>query len=163
MRNKASPPLRGRHQELARVRKLLQGAAAGTGTVVVVEGRAGLGKTALLEAYASMAAGMSFRVGLGTAEPGRSAVELEALLQALFNGDEPLLDPRDLARLQPAATETFWLLRDIHALLQEAAARAPAHMPGRPSMGGQQPRLGHAPTPQEVGDGPGGVGLGLSP
>jgi DNA-binding NarL/FixJ family response regulator len=125
VRNKASPPLRGRHQELARVRKLLQGAAAGTGTVVVVEGRAGLGKTALLEACASMAARMSFRVGLGTAEPGRSAVELEALLQALFNGDQPLLDPRDLARLQPAATETFWLLRDIHALLQEAAAEGP--------------------------------------
>ena len=125
MRSKASPPLRGRHQELARVRNRLLGAVAGTGMVVVVEGRAGLGKTALLEACASMAAGMSFRVGLGTAEPGRSAVELEALLQALFNGDEPLLDPRDLTRLQPAATETFWLLRDIQALLQEAAGQGP--------------------------------------
>ncbi len=125
MRSKASPPLRGRHQELARVRHCLLGAVAGTGMVVVVEGRAGLGKTALLEACASMAAGMSFRVGLGTAEPGRSAVELEALLQALFNGDQPLLDPRDLTRLQPAATETFWLLRDIHALLEEAAGERP--------------------------------------
>ena len=125
MRSKASPPLRGRHKELARVRDCLLGAVAGTGMVVVVEGRAGLGKTALLEACASMAAGMSFRVGLGTAEPGRSAVELEALLQALFNGDEPLLDPRDLTRLQPAATETFWLLRDIQALLQEAAGQGP--------------------------------------
>ncbi len=125
MRSKASPPLRGRDQELDRVRKRLVGAAAGRGAVVVVEGRAGLGKTALLEACASMAAGMSFRVGLGTAEPGRSAVELEALLQALFNGDEPLLDPRDLARLQPAATETFWLLRDIRALVQRAADEGP--------------------------------------
>jgi DNA-binding CsgD family transcriptional regulator len=125
VRSKASPPLRGRDQELVRLRDRLLGAATGTGVVVVVEGRAGLGKTALLGACASMAAGMSFRVGLGTAEPGRSAVELEALLQALFNGDEPLLDPRDLTRLQPAATETFWLLRDIQALVQQAAAEGP--------------------------------------
>ncbi len=125
MRSKASPPLRGRDQELTRVRNRFSGVTAGTGLVVVVEGRAGLGKTALLECCASMAAGMSFRVGLGTAEPGRSAVELEALLQALFNGDDPLLDPMDLTRLQPAATETFWLLRDIQALVQEAAAEGP--------------------------------------
>ena len=53
MRSKVAPPLRGRDQELARLRKLLQGTAAGTGTVVVVEGRAGLGKTAVLERTAA--------------------------------------------------------------------------------------------------------------
>ena len=125
MKDKASPPLRGRDQELTRVRNRLLDAAAGKGVAIVVEGRAGLGKTALLEACASMATGMSFRVGLGMSEPGRSAVELGALLQALFDADQPLLNPRDLTRLLPAATETFWLLRDIQALLQEAAGNGP--------------------------------------
>jgi DNA-binding CsgD family transcriptional regulator len=125
VRDKASPPLRGRDQELTRVRNRLLDAAAGKGVVIVVEGRAGLGKTALLKASASMAAGMSFRVGLGMAEPGRSAVELGALLQALFDTDQPLFDTRDLTRLQPAATETFWLLQDIQSLVQEAANDGP--------------------------------------
>src|SRR5271168_5250110 len=41
-------PLRGRDSELAVIRERLSGALAGRAAVVVVEGRAGLGKTRLL-------------------------------------------------------------------------------------------------------------------
>jgi hypothetical protein len=42
------PPLRGRERELAVIRRRRREVRAGTGSVVVVEGSAGLGKTRLL-------------------------------------------------------------------------------------------------------------------
>src|SRR5437016_3283593 len=92
-------PLRGRQDEVTRVQRRLEHVKSGTGAVVVVEGQAGLGKTALLEACVSLAARMSFRVGSGRAEPGRSAVDLEPLLAALFDGEAPVLSGDALSSL----------------------------------------------------------------
>ena len=50
-----SVPLRGRDAELARIKRRLQEVAAGVGAVIVIEGRAGLGKTRLLEECAALA------------------------------------------------------------------------------------------------------------
>jgi DNA-binding CsgD family transcriptional regulator len=125
MRGRLSPPLRGRDEELGRVKRCLEEVASGVGAVVVVEGRAGLGKTRLLDECASLAAERSFRVGRGIAEPGRSAVELEALLAALFDGDEPLVSRTALSALQTSAEQTFWLLQDIQTLIEEAALNGP--------------------------------------
>ena len=83
------PPLRGREQELALIRRRLNQVRADTGCVVVVEGSAGLGKTRLLDECVSLAGELSFRVGRGAAEPGR-VIELGALFDALFEGDPPL-------------------------------------------------------------------------
>jgi DNA-binding CsgD family transcriptional regulator len=116
-------PLRGRDAELARVAGRLEEVASGVGAVIVVEGRAGLGKTRLLEECAALATDMSFRVGYGMAEPVRSVVELDALLNALFGGDEPLLARASLHSLQASAEQTFWLLQDIQALIEEAALK----------------------------------------
>ena len=118
-----SVPLRGRDAELARIKRRLQEVAAGVGAVIVIEGRAGLGKTRLLEECAALAAEMSFRVGQGTEEPGRSVVELEALLNALFGGDKPLLTRTSLHNLQVSAEQTFWLLQDIQSLIEGAALK----------------------------------------
>ncbi len=120
-----SPPVRGRDEELGRVQRRLEEVASGVGAVLVVEGRAGLGKTKLLDACASLAAERSFRVGRGIAEPGRSAVELEALLEALFDGDEPLVGRKALSTLQASAEQTFWLLQDIQTLIEETALEGP--------------------------------------
>ena len=116
-------PLRGRDAELARVQRRLAEVASGVGAVIVIEGRAGLGKTRLLEECAALAASMSFRVGQGVAEPGRSVVDLEALLNALFGGDKPLLARTSLHSLQASAEQTFWLLQDIQSLIEEAALK----------------------------------------
>jgi DNA-binding CsgD family transcriptional regulator len=123
MTAKNPAPLRGRDAELARVARRFQEVASGVGAVVVVEGRAGLGKTRLLEECAALAASMSFRVGHGMAEPGRSVVELDALLDALFGGEEPLLARTALQSLQASSEQTFWLLQDIQALIEEAALK----------------------------------------
>ena len=116
-------PLRGREAELARVACRFEEVASGVGAVIVVEGRAGLGKTRLLEECGVLATDMSFRVGHGMAEFGPSVVDFDALLNALFGGDEPLLARTSLRSLQASSEQTFWLLQDIQALIEKAALK----------------------------------------
>ena len=118
-------PLRGRAAEVAAIGARLDEVRSGVGSVIIVEGRAGLGKTRLLEACASMAAERSFRVGRGVAEPHRRAVELDVLFDALFGGDEPLLARNALSDLHASPEQRFWLLQDIQALIEKAALRGP--------------------------------------
>src|SRR6204780_1233988 len=118
------PPLRGREQELATIRRRLSQVRAGTGRVIVVEGSAGLGKTRLLDECVAVAGELSFRVGRGAAEPGR-VIELGALFDALFEGDPPLADRRALNDGHPPSEFLFWLLQDVQALIEEAALQDP--------------------------------------
>ena len=118
-------PLRGRGDELAAIGGRLDEVRSGVGSVIIVEGRAGLGKTRLLDACASMAADRSFRVGRGVTEPHRRVVELDALFDALFDGDNPLVARGALSDHHASPEQRFWLLQDIQALIEEAALRDP--------------------------------------
>jgi DNA-binding CsgD family transcriptional regulator len=118
-------PLRGRTAEVAAIGTRLDEVRSGVGSVVIIEGRAGLGKTRLLETCASMAAERSFRVGRGVAEPHRRAAGLDVLFDALFSGDDPLLARNALSDLHASPEQGFWLLQDIQALIEEAALRGP--------------------------------------
>jgi DNA-binding CsgD family transcriptional regulator len=118
-------PLRGRGGELATVGARLDEVRSGVGSVIIIEGRAGLGKTRLLDACASMAAERSFRVGRGVTEPHRQVVELDALFDALFEGDSPLVARGALSDDHASPEQRFWLLQDIQALIEEAALRDP--------------------------------------
>jgi DNA-binding CsgD family transcriptional regulator len=119
------PPLRGRGEELAAIGARLDEVRSGVGSVIIVEGRAGSGKTRLLDACASMAAERYFRVGRGVMELSRRVVELDALFDALFDGDEPLVARDALSDLHASPEQRFWLLQDIQALIEEAALRDP--------------------------------------
>src|SRR5260370_11332014 len=118
-------PLRGRDQPLETIRRLLHGVREGVGAVILVEGRAGEGKSRLLQTCISMAAGMSFRTGFGVAEPGRNLVEVEPLLDALFNGAQPLIDRNSLSDVHASPELRFWLLQDLEALIEKAALKDP--------------------------------------
>jgi DNA-binding CsgD family transcriptional regulator len=118
-------PLRGREQETATVRRCLEQVRSGTGGVIVIEGSPGLGKTRLLEECNAIATGMSFRTGLGSAEPGRSADELGPLFDALFEGHLPLADRRALSDLHASPEFLFWLLQDVQSIIEEAALGSP--------------------------------------
>ena len=118
-------PLRGRAAELAAIGARLDEVRSGVGSVIIVEGRAGLGKTRLLDACASMAAERSFRVGRGVAEPHRRVVELDVLFDALFGGGEPLLARNALSDQHASPEQRFWLLQDIQALIEAEALRGP--------------------------------------
>jgi predicted ATPase len=118
-------PLRGRTAEVAAIGARLDEVRSGVGSVIIIEGRAGLGKTRLLQTCASMAAERSFRVGRGVAEPHRRAGGLDVLFDALFSGDDPLIARDALSDLHASPEQGFWLLQDIRALIEKAALRDP--------------------------------------
>src|SRR5260370_31855263 len=118
-------PLRGRDEELGLIESTLDETESGVGSVIIIEGRAGSGKTRLLEACTSKAAARSFRVGRGEADPGRTVVELDALFDALFGGDEPLALPDVLSDTRSSPEQRFWVLPDILPLIEEAAWKNP--------------------------------------
>jgi hypothetical protein len=101
------PPLRGRGEELAAIGARLDEVRSGVGSVILIEGRAGSGKTRLLDACASMAAERYFRVGRGVMELSRRVVELDALFDALFDGDEPLVARDALSDLHASPEQRF--------------------------------------------------------
>jgi hypothetical protein len=92
-------PLRGRGGQfdavLARVARLW----SGIGSVVVIEGGPGFGKTRLLRETFAAAIDLGIRGGHGMADPLDRVVELAPLFEALFQNDPPRFDrsrPRDL-------------------------------------------------------------------
>jgi len=111
----------GRDAELALIQGELDRLADGVETVVVVEGAAGMGKSRLLAEVAAIARGLGIRVGASAADPGETVVEVAALLTALFDGSEPLLDADGLSTLHAQPEQRFWLLRDLQQLLERAA------------------------------------------
>src|SRR5258708_36536615 len=72
-----------------------------------------------------MAGEMSFGAGLGVAEPGRNVVEVEPLLDALFNGAQPLIDRNSLSDVHASPELRFWLLQDLEALIEKAPLKDP--------------------------------------
>ena len=115
----------GRDAELALIRGELERLSDGAEAVVVVEGAAGMGKSRLLTEIAAIARGLDVRVGSSAADPGETVVELAALLAALFEGSDPLLDPGGLTPLHAQPEQRFWLLRDLQQLLERAALDSP--------------------------------------
>src|SRR5437899_5061399 len=115
----------GRDAELALVRGELDRLSEGAETVVVFEGAAGMGKSRLLAEVAAIARSLGIRVGRSAADPSETMVELAALLAALFDGPEPLLDPGALSTLHAQPQQRFWLLRDLQQLLERAALESP--------------------------------------
>src|SRR5580658_964205 len=118
-------PLRGRTAELASLREHLTRLRNGTGTSWLIEGGPGLGKSRLVQQARSAAQQAGFAVGHGVAEPGDAAVPLAALMGALFEGPEPLLDRSALPDSHAPPEQRYWLLQDIQALLEQAAMRQP--------------------------------------
>ena len=121
----SAPPVRGRDTELAALRGHLDQVLAGAGTVTLVEGGAGLGKSRLLAEAAAMARLLGIRVGVGVADPGDSVVQLSALMEALFAGPSPILGRAGLGDAHTSPEQRYWLLQDLEALLERAALEAP--------------------------------------
>jgi len=117
--------LRGRDPQLAALNRHLCEADSGTGSVVIIEGGAGLGKTTLLRSAVASARQLGFRTGCGTADPIDAVVDLAALTEALFDGEPPLLDRTALPSTHASPEQRFWLLQDIQALLERAAMNGP--------------------------------------
>ena len=131
----------GRDDELALLRGELERLADGAEAVVVIEGAAGMGKSRLLAEVATIARDLGIRVGTSAADPSETMVELAALLGALFDGAEPLLDPGGLPTLHAQPEQRFWLLRDLQQLLERAALSRRCSSPSTTPTGPTAERL----------------------
>src|SRR3954447_24136005 len=94
-------PLRGRGPEFAVIETALANAQTGQGAALLIEGRAGFGKTRLLEESSRLAQHMGMRVGVGRADVDDTATPMSPLVQACFGGHRPLLQGLDSAALPP--------------------------------------------------------------
>ena len=117
--------VRGRDAELAVLGQHLDQLLSGIGSVVLVEGGAGMGKSRLLGEVARMAERLSIRVGLGVADPANSVVPLSVLMEALFEGPSPILERTALGDAHASPEQRYWLLQDLEALLERAALKGP--------------------------------------
>jgi len=110
--------LRGRDGPLDTVLARLAQLRSGAGSVVVIEGGAGFGKTRLLmEAFAAHPNSAS---GAAMAWPIRWIVWSNSprCSKRSSTGDPPLFDRNRLSDQHAAPEQRFWLLREMEALLQ---------------------------------------------
>ena len=117
--------VRGRDAELTVLGQHLDQLLSGVGTVVLVEGGAGMGKSRLLGEVAAMARRLSIRVGRGVADPADTVVQLSVLMEALFEGPSPILERTALGDAHASPEQRYWLLQDLEALLEGAALKGP--------------------------------------
>jgi DNA-binding CsgD family transcriptional regulator len=118
--------LRGREAELERLRALVASVArTGSGILALVEGEAGIGKTALLGDAAEQAAAAGFSVGLGKADELHHLVPLSSLMACLAHGERPLLPEDALAHLSRGHDHRIWLVQHLAEQIEARAARTP--------------------------------------
>jgi DNA-binding CsgD family transcriptional regulator len=117
--------VRGRDAELAGLGQHLDQLLSGIGSVVLVEGGAGMGKSRLLNEVAGMSERLAIRVGSGVADPANTVAPLAVLMEALFEGPCPILERAALGDAHTSAEQRYWLLQDLEALLEAAALKGP--------------------------------------
>jgi predicted ATPase/DNA-binding CsgD family transcriptional regulator len=115
----------GRGQQIGRIDAQLGALASGQGSVVLVSGGFGMGKTALLEQAMRMASTRGIRVFCGAGDPATQAVPLAPLLEALMVPADAPVDQDRIRNLSLSADLRFWLMRELEDSLQRSAGTAP--------------------------------------
>jgi DNA-binding CsgD family transcriptional regulator len=123
-RAERAPALSGRQAEREVIDRHLHDAKAGRGSVLLVEGGAGLGKSRLLDEAVACADVDGFVVGSAVASPLDHPIAMAPLLSALFDGAEPVLD--GTVRADAFSQEpSFWSVSRLANELELAAHRQP--------------------------------------
>src|SRR4051794_39498240 len=85
----ARPVLRGRDTEIGIVRQRLHEARAGHGSVVIIEGRPGSGKSRFLAEVRTIAEASGYTTAAGAGFPGSETIPLAPLVAAVLDPLEP--------------------------------------------------------------------------
>lgn len=116
-----APPLRGREAELARLEELAQSMRAGVGGVIVVEGAAGIGKSALLAEARRRAAAAGLLVAAGGADELDQVTPWGLLLRALGSSQPPVLTASELGPLSSLTDQRLAVVERMQAAVEKAA------------------------------------------
>ena len=84
---------------MAAIDAAIDAARDGRGSVLLVEGGPGLGKSRLLEEAVRLAGRAGVRAAVGRADVDDTVVPMGPLMSACFGGNAPLLDRSDLSAL----------------------------------------------------------------
>jgi hypothetical protein len=117
--------IRGRQREVSTLEEQLRVLVEGHGSITVVEGSPGAGKTRLLEEAMSIADRLGVSVGAGRARRGDRVVMMGALLDAVAGGPRPLLARQSLRDIEGVLDLRYWLVQEIEAMLERAASTGP--------------------------------------
>jgi DNA-binding CsgD family transcriptional regulator len=117
--------LRGRTLQLDLIGQRLLEASTGHGSVLIIEGRPGLGKTALLRAAGENARRMGIRVGWGAVTANDQVVPMGPFVSALFDGNDPMAEPEERGRLHYLLEQRHRLLDELEALLEHTVLHSP--------------------------------------
>jgi predicted ATPase/DNA-binding CsgD family transcriptional regulator len=120
-----TPMFPGRGQQVGRIDAQLGALASGQGSVVLVSGGCGMGKTALLAQATRMAGTRGIRVFHGAGNPATQTVPLAPLLEALMVPADAPIDRDRIRNLSLSADHRFWLMRELEESLQRSAGTAP--------------------------------------
>ena len=111
--------LRGRRDECAVLDRLLDGTRSGRSGALVLEGEAGVGKTALLDYAIGSASDLSVLRAVGVES------EMELAFAALYQLCAPVLDRRRAGACPPGRRDLPSLLRVSQGQTQRVAPRPP--------------------------------------
>jgi predicted ATPase/DNA-binding CsgD family transcriptional regulator len=120
-----TPTFLGRGQQVGRIDAQLDALASGQGSVVLVSGGFGTGKTALLAQATRMAGTRGIRVFHGGGNRATQTVPLAPLLEALMVPADAPIDRDRIRDLSLSADHRFWLMRELEESLRRSAGAAP--------------------------------------
>jgi len=121
----ATPPIRGRADELKVIGALVTALVQGRGGVLVIEGPPGIGKSRLLTELMAIADKAGVRTLFGEAFEYQQTVPFFALFMATLRADPPVGDASALRELGGAADLRYWVVHDLADAIGAAAAQTP--------------------------------------
>ncbi|OBB80341.1 LuxR family transcriptional regulator [Mycobacterium colombiense] len=120
-----TPPIRGRADELKLIGALVAAVAQGRGSVLVIEGPPGIGKSRLLTEVLALADKCGVRTLFGEAFEYQQTVPFFSLFMATLNADSPVGDAEALRQLGGSADLRYWVVHDLADAIHAAAAETP--------------------------------------
>ncbi|HZN85091.1 MAG TPA: AAA family ATPase, partial [Mycobacterium sp.] len=121
----ATPPIRGRADELKVIGALVTALVQGHGGILIIEGPPGIGKSRLLTEVMALADKGGVRTLFGEAFEYQQTVPFFALFMATLRADPPVGDADALRRLGGSADLRYWVVHDLADAIHAAAAETP--------------------------------------